>query len=185
MDDLFEDVPTKEDMEMGEENGVNAYLPPSKPPKKHKMIRAVTAIILAAACFVLGGFTVWLSLDKEVRTLLKVKRTVQKHYYQDITDEEFYDTVFDGINHKLLDAYSSYMTADEYRSEQGSLAGQRVGVGLVFNTKDSEGNAQMLVVRVCGNSPAEHAGFKEGDRVIALALTDRDESAAAEPQEQA
>ena len=156
MDDLFDDVPTEEEVKKRGEKGVDAYMPPLKPEKPHKMIRAVTAILLAAACFVLGCFTVWFSLDGEIRTLLKVKYAIQKNYYQDIDDEDFYSAVFDAINHDLLDAYSSYMTADEYRTAQGDLAGKRIGIGLVFNTKDAQGHAQMLVVRVCGNSPAEN-----------------------------
>ena len=164
MDDLFDDVPTKED---GEKR-LNADMPPSKTPKSHKKIRAVTAILLAAACFVLGGLTVWFSLDSELRTLVKVKQAIQKYYYQDVDDETFYETVFDGINHEILDAYSRYMTADEYRDEQSSLAGKRIGIGLVFDTLDSEKRPQMLVVRVCENSPAQQAGLREGDRIVAF-----------------
>ena len=174
MDDLFDDVPTKEKGKKGRKKGVNAYMPPSKPKKPHKMIRAVTAILLAAACFVLGGFAVWFSLDSEIRTLLKVKTAIKQHYYQDIEDDEFYDAVFHGINNELLDAYSAYMSADEFRAEQGSLAGKRIGIGLVFNTQDAEGNAQMLVVRVCGNSPAEQAGVQEGDRIVAYGKAETD-----------
>ena len=172
MDDLFDDVPTNEEAKKGENGAVNAYMPPSKPKKRRKMIRAVTAILLAAACFVLGGFTVWFSLDSEIRTLLKVKLAIQQQYYKDIDDDEFYDAVFHGINHELLDAYSSYLTADEFRAEQGGLAGKRIGIGLVFNTKDANGNEQMLIVRVSGNSPAEQAGLREGDRIVAYGKTE-------------
>ena len=174
MDDFFDDVPTEENDKNGGEKDVNTYMPPSKPQKPHKKIRAVTAILLAAACFVLGGFTVWFSLDGEVRTLLKVKRAIQKHYYQDIDDEAFYDTVFDAINYELLDAYSYYMTADEFREAQDSLAGERIGIGLVFDTLDAAGKPHLLVVRVSGNSPAEQAGLLEGDRVIAYGKTEAD-----------
>ena len=166
MDDFFDDVPTNEEGKIGEKKGVNPYMPPTNSKKQPKTIRAVTAIILAAACFVLGGFAAWFSLDGEMRTLIKVKYAVQKHYYQDIDDETFYDAVFSGVNNELLDAYSRYMTADEYRAAQGDLAGQRIGIGLVFQTKDADGRDQMLVVRTCGNSPAEQAGILAGDYVI-------------------
>ena len=172
MDDLFDDVPTKDEGEKGRENGVNSYMPPSKPPKGQKMIRAVTAVFLAAACFVLGGFAVWFSLDSELRTLIKVKTAIQTQYYQDIEDEDFYKAVFGGINRDLLDAYSGYMTADEYRAAQGDLAGKRIGIGLTFQTKDADGHEQMLVVRVSGNSPAEVVGLQEGDRLIGYGKTE-------------
>ena len=171
MDDFFDDVPTKEEGENAPKKGVNAYLPPSNGGKRRKTVNAVTAILLAVACFLLGGFTVWFSLDSEFRTLLKVKRSMQKNYYEDISDEEFYGALFHVVNNDLLDAYSYYMTADEYREAQGNLAGNRIGIGLVFQTKDENGNAQMQTVRVCGNSPAAKAGFREGDFVIGYGKT--------------
>ena len=103
MDDFFDDVPTNEEGKIGEKKGINPYMPPANSKKQPKTIRAVTAILLAAACFVLGGFAVWFSLDGEMRTLLKVKYAVQKQYYQDIDDETFYDAVFDCVNNQLLD----------------------------------------------------------------------------------
>lgn len=174
MDDLFDDIPTNDNGENGGKNGVNADMPPSKPKKQRKMIRAVTAILLAAACFVLGGFSVWFSLDGEIRTLLKLKLAIQQQYYKDIDDDDFYGAVFQGINYNLLDAYSAYMTADEFRAEQGGLAGKRIGIGLVFQTIDEDGREQMLVVRVSGNSPAETAGVQVGDRIIGYGKTETD-----------
>ena len=168
MDDFFDDVPTKENGE----KGVNAYMPPSKPEKLHKTIRAVTAILLAAACFVLGGFAVWFSLDSELRTLIKVKNVIQKRYYQDIDDGEFYDAIFDVVNYELLDAYSRYMSADQNRAEKNGLAGKRIGVGLTFDTKDDEGRPQLQIVRVSGNSPAEQVGVRDGDCIIAYGKTE-------------
>lgn len=171
MDDFFDDVPTNDEGENTPKKGMNAYLPPSNGEKRRKTVNAVTAVLLAAACFVLGGFAVWFSLDSEIRTLLKIKKGIQDHYYQDVDDEEFYGAIFDAVNHDLLDAYSHYMTADEYRTAQGDLAGNRIGIGLVFQTKDENGNEQMQTVRVCGNSPAAKAGFREGDCVVGYGKT--------------
>lgn len=168
MDDFFEDLPKGNAVE---ENGVNTDMPPSKQKKWKKIGRAASAIALAAVCFALGGLSVWFSLDGEVRTLLKVKKAVKEHYYEDISDEEFYKAVFDGVNNQLLDGYSRYMTADEYRISKGELAGNRIGIGLSFLTKDSAGKEQMLVTRVCGNSPAAEAGVQEGDFVVAYGAT--------------
>ena len=171
MSDFLNEVPTNDKGENMPKNGVNAYLSPLNGEKRRKTVNAVTAILLAVACFILGGFAVWFSLDSEIRTLLKIKRGIQKHYYQEIDDEEFYGAVFDAVDYDLLDAYSHYMTADEYRAAQGDLAGNRIGIGLVFQTKDENGNEQMQTVRVCGNSPAAEAGVREGDCVIGYGKT--------------
>ena len=169
MDDFFDDVPMEEKRE---KKGVNADMPPSNRAKQRKKIcNTAVAVGLAAVSFVLGGFAVWFSLDKEIRTLIKIKKAINENYYQDIDDETFYGALFDTVNHKLLDGYSQYMTADEYKESKGSLAGNRVGIGAVFSTVDKEGKPRMLVTRVCGNSPAENAGLKEGDFVVAFGKT--------------
>ena len=168
MDDFFDEEPIQDRQENPQENSLNADMPTPKQVKKEKRLKALLAVGLAVVSFVLGAFTIWFSLDEEIRTLIKVKRAIDQHYYKDVDDEEFYDAVFQGINYNLLDAYSQYMTADEYKTSKGELAGNRVGIGAVFSTVDANNNPRMLTVRVCGNSPAEAAGLQEGDCITAF-----------------
>ncbi len=136
------------------------------PPKKEKKIRwwhVVTAICIAIFAFFGGYMTSWLSLDEEVRTLLNVKKQIQQDYYKEVTDEAFYEAVFGGINENLLDAYSQYMTAEEYAEVVRDLQGNRSGIGLIFHAGSEH---PLRVVRVCGNSPAEEAGVLAGETVL-------------------
>lgn len=134
--------------------------------KARKILFAILAIALAVFCF-FGGFLVrTLTLDSQIRSLIQLKNTVQAEYYEEITDEEFYGTVFDSINEKLLDPYSKYMTADEFAQTQSEAAGNRSGLGIVFLVENAAGEPQLLVTRVCGNSPAEAAGIKAGEYVL-------------------
>ena len=138
--------------------------------KARKILFAILAIALAVVCF-FGGFLVnALTLDSEMRSLMRLKNTVQAQYYEEITDEEFYDAVFAGINEKLLDPYSKYMTADEFAQLQSEAAGNRSGLGVVFLVENAAGDAQMLVTRVCGNSPAEKAGIKAGEYLVGFGI---------------
>lgn len=166
MDDFFDDIPEENAQGEGQKSELNADMPPVN--RKKRIRNTILAIVLAVVCFLLGGFTVWFSLDKEMRTLIKIKNAIDDHYYQDVDDEDFYDALFYGINHTLLDKYSYYMTADEYQSSKDELAGNRIGIGIIFTTMTAEQKPQMLVTRVCGNSPAEKAGVSEGDYVIAF-----------------
>ncbi len=137
-----------------------------KKPKK-KWWKAVGVLLLAALIFV-GGFLVcWSTLDPEIRTILGVKKKIQKEYYQQVTDEEFYGSVFDGIN-AYLDPYSGYLTADEYAANLSDMEGNREGVGLVFSDSDDG----LRITRVCGNSPAEAAGILAGERIAGLGKTE-------------
>ena len=142
--------------------------------KARKILFGALAVALAVLCF-FGGFWVRdLTLDSEIRSLIRLKNTVQAEYYENITDEQFYDAVFEGVNQNLLDPYSRYMTADEYAKLQSEGAGNRSGLGLLFLTANAAGDAQMLVTRVCGNSPAERAGIKAGDYIVGFGVNTAD-----------
>lgn len=170
MEDLFDCEPPKEGQEKEPQTEVNADVPPSN-RKRRRLKNTFLAVGLAVIFFVLGGFTVWFSLDKDLRMLMKLKTAIQKHYYEEIDDDAFYDTLFQAVNHDLLDAYSQYMTADEYRANKDSLAGKHIGIGIVFSTVNEKNQPQMLVTRVSGNSPAETAGVKAGDYLTAFGKT--------------
>lgn len=135
---------------------------------RKKLQRRLIAGLLAVAVFG-GGFAVGrLTLDPEMQSLIQLKNAIQKEYYLEVDDAQFYNVIFDAINDQLLDPYSRYMTADEYASQNAASKGQQSGIGVTFLTKTDDGFDQMLVSRVSGNSPAEAAGLKEGDRVIAF-----------------
>lgn len=170
-EELFEDVLTPEEQKKPPEKQLNADMPPSKPKKRNLKI-VFTSIAIAVVFFVLGGFSVWLSIDKGLWTLAKIKNAIDKHYYQEIDDEDFYNALIDVINYEILDAYSEYMTADEYKQDRNGMEGKRIGIGGVFSTLNEEKEPQMLLTRVSGNSPAEKAGLRAGDYVTAFGKTE-------------
>lgn len=141
---------------------VNAPIRGGKGTRFWKKIVVPLVSILAAAC--VGAFGMWMSLDPQMRALIKVKRKIQSNYYQDVTDEEFYDVIFDAVNNDLLDAYSWYMTADEYAESKVSAQGNRSGFGLSFTSADAE---RLRISKVSGNSPAETAGIVSGEYILA------------------
>ena len=155
---------TKEENE--EIAGKNSPLPAQK--KKGGAGHWILTAVIAVCAFGGGVLANHFSLDKEMRTLLSVKNRIQQSYYEEITNEEFYRVLFDAINDELLDDYSEYMTAQEFAQTQATAKGEQSGLGLVVTTKDENGNAQMLVSRVCGNSPAETAGVREGEKIVAF-----------------
>ncbi len=121
----------------------------------------IMSVILATGVFFAGFFVRQGTLDKGMQTLLRVKDTIQREYYEDVSDDEFYDVIFDAINENLLDDYSRYMTNEEYAQVRSDASGAQSGIGLVLYT--GRGNVQ--ISRVIGNSPAETAGLLSGDIV--------------------
>ncbi len=143
-----------------------------EPPKKRKKFpwwKALIAVGLSVILFLSGYVFCYATLDDELYTLLSVKKRIQEEYYKEVTDEEFYSAVFGGINEKLLDDYSCYMTPSEYAEAIRDLEGNRSGVGLIFTTGNGD---ELRITRVCGNSPAEEAGLLAGDRILACGGTE-------------
>ncbi len=183
--DFFE-KPTMEEPSLKEEE---KDLARSNPPrqKKKKILYILLAVVIAVSCFFAGFFAYALSLDKEIRTLIRVKNKIQREYYQEVTDEAFYDAVFAavdraekagncktdedfykavyaGINSGVLDEYSQYMTEEEFEALRVQSTGKQQGIGVYFLSRTNDLN----VYRVAGNSPAEEAGVQKDDRITAV-----------------
>ncbi|MBQ8295488.1 MAG: hypothetical protein IJX87_03530 [Clostridia bacterium] len=153
------------------DNGDRQEETPKKGKPKRSAGRYVVAVLLALACFLLGGATTFLSLDPQIRTLIKVKQAIDGQYYEKIDDETFYRAIFQTVNEDLLDDYSLYMTAEEFAAQNAAGQGLQIGLGLVFRTQDENGNDCMFIDRVCGNSPAEAAGIAAGSYVVGFGKT--------------
>ena len=82
------------------------------------------------------------------------------------------------------DPYSTYLTAEEFRSTLQDISGQFEGIGAEIGTVDAKGVAsdcttfstdcQLVIVSPISGSPAEKAGLKPGDiiaKVDGVALT--------------
>ena len=163
MDEFMEEQATQVDSAAVNESSVDESIAKNK---KKKIKRTVWTVLLALLIFFSGMMTGWFLLEPEFRSLIKTKIAIDNFYYEDVEDDVFFGAIFDAVNGEVLDKYSYYMTADELKEFNSVGEGNRSGIGVVFLTKDAEGNAQMYVTRVCGNSPAEKSGIEAGDYVL-------------------
>jgi carboxyl-terminal processing protease len=63
-----------------------------------------------------------------------------------------------------LDNYSAYLTGDQLRDIYSQIEGNFVGIGVELRADDGA----LLLVHVIAGSPAERAGLKAGDRIVAV-----------------
>ena len=115
-----------------------------------KILWAAVAVLAAAALFFAGFFVYYLTLPSEVRSLLWIKDKIQSEYYEDVSDDEFWDAVLDGAV-SVLDQYSAYYTADEYDVVVDSSRGISQGLGLSFFSGSN------MIAEAAYNSPAFYA----------------------------
>jgi carboxyl-terminal processing protease len=63
-----------------------------------------------------------------------------------------------------LDPYSAYLTPDQLAEVYSQIEGNFVGLGVELKTQA----AALLIVRVITGSPAQRAGIRAGDRIVAV-----------------
>jgi len=81
-----------------------------------------------------------------------------------------------GMIDALEDPYSSYLTSEEYRSSLQGISGEFEGIGAEIATQAADGTqgcatlgpvCRLVIVAPIGGSPAEKAGLRPGDLVLA------------------
>lgn len=126
--------------------------------KLKKFLIAAAAVLAAALLFLAGYFTYYLTMSGGLRSLLWVKDMVQDEYYEEVSDDEFWQAAIDGVMDSL-DVYSAYYTADEYDAVIDSDRGIRSGIGASFFSGTNK------VYRIALNSPlffAAEGGVEAG-----------------------
>lgn len=152
------------------------------------MSRSVKAALLAVAGLVAalllisGGFLLGISPDVggAVRDLLpgtvsttsgedfalqkEVFTRLEQTFYRPVDDAILEQAAIDGMVAGLDDPYTVYMDPEEYASFQEDASGSYSGVGMVVEMKDG----LVTIVSTFKGSPAEQAGIKSGDIIVAV-----------------
>ncbi|MEA1950710.1 MAG: S41 family peptidase [Planctomycetota bacterium] len=63
-----------------------------------------------------------------------------------------------------LDVYSAYLTPDQLAEVYSQIEGNFVGLGIELRMDNDE----LVIVRVISGSPAQKAGIRDGDRIVAV-----------------
>lgn len=106
--------------------------------------------------------------DSRVEEIVNTYNDIVDEYYSDVDKDKLADAAIKGMIESLEDPYSNYMddeTADEFNEK---IDGTFVGIGVVV-MYDGEYNQ---VIEVYEGEPAEKAGIKVDDRIIAVDDTD-------------
>ncbi len=94
----------------------------------------------------------------------------------DIDSETIVQGAIRGMIGSLEDPYSAYLTSEEYRSSLQGISGQFEGIGAEIATQAADGTqgcatlgpqCRLVIIAPIGGSPAEKAGLRPGDLVLA------------------
>jgi carboxyl-terminal processing protease len=94
-------------------------------------------------------------------------RVLRRHYVDEsaLSDANLTQGAIRGMVEALGDTgHSVYLTPDEVKAEQDSLEGRLVGIGVVIDQR----SGAAAVISVIDGSPADRAGVRVGDIIIAV-----------------
>lgn len=99
------------------------------------------------------------------RRLDQVRAELMEKYYQPLDEDALMLGAIRGMTSAVGDPYTYYLTPEEMERTNEENAGTYYGIGtLVQRTSDG----QIEVVQVYEDSPAEAAGLREGDLIVAV-----------------
>ncbi|HUT22314.1 MAG TPA: S41 family peptidase [Candidatus Bipolaricaulota bacterium] len=101
-----------------------------------------------------------MSLMREVWKVLQQNFVNQS----EIDNEKVFYSVLEGMVAGLNDPYTVFLTPDETEEFNEDIDGKFQGIGAEIAVKDS----QLTIVAPIASSPAERAGLKAGDKIIAV-----------------
>ncbi|MCM1544539.1 MAG: S41 family peptidase [Ruminococcus sp.] len=90
---------------------------------------------------------------------------INNNYYGGNENKNLEAAIADGYVDGLGDNYSKFLTADEYADYLASAAGDMSGIGIEYKKAK---NSRIEITEVFDDSPAQSAGLKEGDLIIAF-----------------
>ena len=129
---------------------------------------ALTALVLSGAD---GGSALRVvsedayEIIDRYRRLDEVRATLMNEYYQPLDEDELVLGAIRGMMSAVGDPYTFYYTADEMTAANEEFGGVYHGVGMLVQLTD---DGAIEVARVYEDSPAEAAGVRMGDRIVAV-----------------
>lgn len=151
--------------------------PPNVASKSNLFKRVFLPVLLL---FLLTAFVARLALDKEFYGLFDAKFWTQLWrvgHVMEMAHQDYlhagnvtYDKLADSaLNHVLdgLDRYSLYYPKADYEEFNNQSRQRTVGIGVEFERR----NGAIEVVRVFNNSPAQRAGWRQLDHILAVGDT--------------
>jgi carboxyl-terminal processing protease len=154
---------------------------------------ALVAVLTGGALF-MSGYTLGIHASEQPGTAVSDEQAFQPFWdtYHTVTDryaggavdrQALVSGAIKGMIDALGDPYSSYLTSQEYRDSLQGISGAFEGIGAEIATQAPDGtqgcatlgaDCRLLIVAAIAGSPAEKAGLKTGDLILAADGTSLD-----------
>ncbi|MFP4566667.1 MAG: S41 family peptidase [Spirochaetaceae bacterium] len=110
--------------------------------------------------------------DRLLDMFEQVFRFVQNNYVDEVEAQKLIEGALEGMLDSLDDQHSAYLTMEEMRDLSDTTQGEFGGVGLYISKQsvpeDSREPAYVEVISPIESTPADRAGLRSGDLIIAI-----------------
>ncbi len=134
----------------------------------------VVGVALALVLIVAGGYmrpSVAGPSYQDLALLANVLHLVKQHYVKDVDQHQLIEGALKGML-DTLDPHTSYLAADLYREVQLDTKGEFEGLGIEITKQDGF----VTVVAPIDGTPAQRAGIKARDQIVAVCPDIEDET---------
>lgn len=136
--------------------------------KRHQVLRKAFAVLMPTVLIILAFAVsgVQETPDDLFDPVYQVYQYVKSYFYQPerIDDQQALYGAMKGIVEQLDDPYSEFFAPRDKEAFDESLNGEFSGVGIEITLE----NGILMVIAPIGGSPAEAAGMRAGDKVLAI-----------------
>ena len=129
--------------------------------------RGLIAIALVVIVwFALGSGGTQTNSGTTFAPLNDIYRYIQTYFYwpNRVNQQKLLYGAMKGMVNSLDDPYSEFMTPQDYKQFQESMAGKFSGVGIYITIKDGV----LTVIAPLSGTPAEKAGIRAGDQILKI-----------------
>ena len=163
--------------------------PGAGPARRSPVLRIAVVVValLAGGALFMSGYSMGRQLavepgtpvseDAAFRPFWDTYHTITERYAGgDVDRDALIQGAIRGMIDSLEDPYSSYLTSDEYRESLQGISGEFEGIGAEIATQAADGTqgcatlgpmCRLVIVAPLAGSPAERAGLRPGDLVLA------------------
>ncbi|MFV0421875.1 S41 family peptidase [Oleidesulfovibrio sp.] len=100
---------------------------------------------------------------ESLKRFSQVLDLVERYYVSDVSRDELMEGAIRGMLQNL-DPHSAFLDASEYREMQESTSGEFYGIGIEITQQ----NDRLMVVAPIADTPADRAGLRAGDLILAV-----------------
>jgi len=138
-------------------------------------------VVLALVLIIMGGSlrtSVASPSYQDLALLANVLHLVKQHYVTDVDEHQLVEGALKGML-DTLDPHTSYLAADLYREVQLDTKGEFEGLGIEITKRDG----YVTVVAPIDGTPAQRAGIRARDQIVAVCPDTEDDTTCKSTQE--